>query len=216
MIIAVIPAYNEAKRIKGVILKTSKYVDRVIVVDDGSTDNTFAVAKRYADIVLKNIINMGKGFALRVGFEAAIKEKASLIVMLDADGQHDASEIPVFLRELKKSDFVIGERDFSKMHFRARCANMLLSAVFRILFGMDIGDSQSGFRAVNSKIYGKIKWDTNKYGVETEMLANAARNKVIYSEVPIATIYHEVYKGTSFIDGIKIALLMLKWRFFRW
>ncbi len=216
MIAAVIPAYNESKRLGDVIKKTKKFVNRVIVVDDGSKDNTFDVAKKNADIVLRNVVNMGKGFALKAGFEEAVRERADAIVMLDADGQHDPAEIPKLLAGLKKSDFVVGVRDFSKMPFRARFANNILTLIFRVLFFMNAGDSQSGFRAVKTRIYSRIKWKSNSYGVETEMLANAAKKKIAYSEVPIKTIYHEIYKGTGVTDGIKILLLMIRWRLFPW
>jgi len=214
MIAAVIPAYNEEKYLKDVILKTRKFVDKVIVVDDGSKDRTVEIAKKYADITLHHVVNMGKGFALRTGFEEAIRERASKIVMLDADGQHDPSDIPKLLRALSDTELVVGSRDFEKMPLRARFANIFLSFLFRCLFGTRINDTQSGFRALKSEIYKKIKWKSNRYGVETEMLANAAKKKINYSEVPIKTIYHEIYKGTNFTDGIKIALLMAKWRFF--
>lgn len=216
MMIAVIPAYNESRYLKEVILKTKKFVSRVIVVDDGSKDKTYDIAKRYADVVLRNIINMGKGFALKTGFEEAIKEGANAIVTIDADGQHDPSEIPKLVKALSKADFIIGSRNFEKMPFRARFANSLLSSLFRFLFGTNIKDTQSGFRAMKSRVYNKIKWKSSRYGVETEMLANAVRHRVRIAEVPIRTIYHEIYKGTSFIDGMKILCSMIRWRLLQW
>jgi len=213
MIIAVIPAYNEEKHIGDVIKKTKKFVDRVIVVDDCSSDKTFEIAKVSADIVIKNPINMGKGFSLRTGIEEAMKEKAKIIVMLDADGQHDPSEIPKLVAVLKEREMVVGKREFgSKMPIGSRVANIFFSSLFRILFNFDAGDILSGFRAIRAGSYRKIMWKSNRYAVETEMLAKAAKNKLSYAAVPIKTIYHEVYKGTSVIDAIKIFFYLLWFR----
>ena len=96
-IFAIIPAYNEEKQINSVINKTKKYVDEVIVVDDGSKDSTGEIAKKSNAIVLRHLVNLGKGAALKTGCDYAVKNKAGIIIAVDADAQHDPKEIPNFL-----------------------------------------------------------------------------------------------------------------------
>ena len=100
-IIAVIPAYNEELHIKEVIKETKKYVDEVIVVDDGSIDETFKNSST-ADFRLKHIVNMGKGLAMSTGFEAALKKGATIVVFIDADLQHDPKDIVPLLNKINQ------------------------------------------------------------------------------------------------------------------
>jgi|SRR3989344_6941699 len=212
-IVAVIPAYNEEKYIGGVISKTKKYVDEVIVIDDCSKDNTFNEAKNMGVIVLKHIVNLGKGATLKTGCEAALKLNATHIVVLDADGQHDPSEISDLIKTLNCSDIVFGVRKFNEnMPLVAKIGNKGLSFITKILFGISISDTQSGFRAFTAEAYKKIRWNSTAYSVETEMIARAGKNKLSYKEVNIKTIYNDKYKGTTFIDGFKIFLNMVIWR----
>lgn len=215
-IIAIIPAYNEEKHIFDVASKTKKYVDTVIVVDDGSADKTYEEAKRAkADFVLKHIINMKKGAALRTGFEAALRLNPDLIITLDADGQHSPDDISRLVNALKENnmDIIIGSRKRSEnMPFVFKLGNFGLNQIFRFLFKLKIDDTQSGFRAIKADVCGKIKWNSSGYAVETEMLANAGKHKLRCKEVPIETIYLNNVKGTTVIDGIRIFLQMLLWK----
>src|SRR3989338_298886 len=97
----IIPAYNEEKNIKGVIQKTKKYVKNIVVMDDGSNDETYETAKSTGVIVLRHIVNLGKGAGLKTGCDFALKQGADAIIILDADAQHEPAEIPNFLRELE-------------------------------------------------------------------------------------------------------------------
>ena len=212
MNIAIIPAFNESRTIKEVIKKTKKYVDKVIVIDDGSSDNTFNEAES-ADIRLKHIVNIGKGLALKTGFEAAIRENADTIITIDSDLQHDPGEIPLFLDKIKEHDIVIGTRSLNKkMPIIFRFGNSLIHYIFKILFNLNIKDTQCGFRAFKAEIYPLIKWQALNYAVETEILAKAGKNNLKIAEVPIKTIYADKYKGTNIIDGVKIIFSMLKWK----
>lgn len=213
-LIAVIPAYNEEQHIKDVINKTKKYVNKIIVIDDGSTDKTYEKSKK-ADLVLKHIINMGKGLALKTGIEAAINRKADLIVTLDADGQHKPEDIPRLVKILKEDnlDIVVGGREFDEnMPLVMKVGNMIIQKIFRVLFKVNIKDTQSGLRLFKAEIYPKIKWSASSYAVETEMLVKVGRYKLSYKEIPIETLYQDKYKGTTIFDGIKIILSMIFWR----
>lgn len=213
-IIAVIPAYNEEKHIDKVIDNAKKYVDEIIVIDDGSRDKTVQKAKK-ADLVLKHIINMGKGLALKTGIEAAIQRKADIIVTIDADGQHNPKDIPRLIKELEenKLDIIIGGRPFNKnMPIVQRFGNFIIHKMFTSFFHVDVNDTQSGFRAFRANIYPKIKWLASSYSVETEMLVKVGKCNLKYKEIPIDTVYEDKYKGTTIIDGIKIILDMLLWK----
>ncbi len=212
MNIAIIPAFNESSTIREVIEKTKKYVDKVIVVDDGSNDNTFNEAE-LADIRLKHVVNIGKGLALKTGFEAAINENADIIITIDSDLQHDPDEIPNFLEKIKDNDIVIGTRQLNeKMPLIFRAGNSLIHYIFRFLFNLKIKDTQCGFRAFKADTYSLIKWQASNYAVETEVLAKAGKNNLKIAEIPIKTIYADKYKGTNIIDGIKIIFNMIKWK----
>lgn len=210
----IIPGYNEQKHISKVVQDTFSFCDNVIVVDDGSTDDTSKNAGRA--IVLRHIVNLGKGAALRTGVEYAISRGAKRIVFLDSDGQHDPAMIPEFLENLKHNDIVFGYRKLSgKMPFVLRFGNWFINTVTSILFSIRLKDTQSGYRAFNTEIYEDIKWNSADYSVETEIIANVGRKKLKYKEIPIATIYADKYKGTTVLDGIKIVMNMIIWRFTR-
>jgi len=213
-IVAVIPAHNEIDHIYDVVTETKKHVDEVIVVDDASTDNTSELAEKAGATVLKHVVNLHKGASLKTGCEFAIHLGAKKIVMLDGDAQHDPKEIPFLLSKLDSCDFVIGEREFNKeMSKKSKIGNIILSTLSKFLFLKEIEDSQSGFRAFNSRIYPKIEWKSRDYKVETEMIRNIQKNNISYGGIKIKTIYHDKYKGTTALDGVKIALNMIQWRF---
>ncbi|MBW3003620.1 glycosyltransferase family 2 protein [Candidatus Woesearchaeota archaeon] len=213
---AIIPAYNEEKNIADVILKTKGCVDEIIVVDDGSRDSTFMMAKQAgANIVLRHMVNMGKGLAMNTGMEAAYKIGADVVVFIDADGQHDPGDISRLVNKLKDEnyDLVTGVRRFNKnMPIIFRFGNQFLVAAFNFLFGTKMSDLSNGFRAINMNSHNDLKWNSCGYAVETEMLANAARKNLRIGELSIETKYLDRYKGTTVLDGIKIFLNMLMWR----
>ncbi len=214
-ICAIIPAFNEEKHLDQVILETKKHVDFVIVVDDGSSDTTAEIAEKSADIFLRHSINGGKGVALQTGFLCAKREGADIIVTIDADLQHDASKIPDFVSTLdeKKADIVIGARGLGKSApIVYRFGNFVLNTTFRLLYGQKITDTQSGYRAFRMSTYSKYSWQSSGYDVETEMLTNARKHGLKLCEIPIATKYHNSYKGTTIFDGVKIFCKMLLWR----
>ncbi len=213
-VFAVVPARNEEKHVAGVVKAARKFVDEVIVVDDGSRDSTAETAKRAGAIVLSHPVNMGLGFSLRTGAEAALKLGADAIVTIDGDGQHDAEEIPKLLRALAAgNDVAIGTRHEKKdMPFLKRLGNRFIFEMQRVLFGSSVRDTQSGFRAFKASAWPKLCWNSWGYAVSSEIVKNVGLHKLRYAEVPIKTIYREEYKGTQVIDGLKIAITMVFWR----
>ena len=212
-VVAVIPAYNEEKHIGDVVRETKKFVDEVIVVDDSSKDNTEKFAMGAGAVVLRHVINLQKGGALKTGCEAAITLGADIIITLDGDGQHDPNEIFSLLRKLKKYDLVIGARKFNKnMPLNSRVGNRFLTWLSQLLFRNKITDSQTGYRAFNANIYPKITWESTDYGIETEMIKNISKHNISHAEVEVKTIYNDNYKGTTPFDGLKILANMISWR----
>ena len=157
----IIPAHNEAKDIRKVIKKTKRYSKNIIIVDDGSKDRTYEIASKNKVIVIKHIVNLGKGAALKTGCEYAIKKDAKEIIAIDADGQHDPKEIPEFLRELRNNDIVFSYRKrYGKIPFILRVGNYVINLTIRILYGIRLRDTQCGFRAFKTDIYQKLRWSS--------------------------------------------------------
>lgn len=212
-IFAVIPAYNEETNIRNIISETKKYIKNIIVVDDGSKDKTSEKSKKEGVIVLKHIINLGKGAALKTGCDYALKHGADKIIVLDADAQHEPSQIPDFLKQLENADVVLGYRKPNKeMPFILKYGNWFINKITKLLYGINLHDTQCGYRAFTSDAYKKIRWKASNYSMESEMIANIGKRNLKYKEMPIKTIYADKYKGTTIIDGIKIVCNLFWWR----
>lgn len=205
----VIPAYNEEERIAETIQKVKKKCQNVIVVDDGSSDETENVARKLGVIVLKHKVNLGKGAALKTGCDYAFKLGAKKIIVLDADGQHEPEEIPRFQEALNGKEIVFSYRMKSKeMPLVLSFGNKFINQTLKILFGIKLKDSQCGYRAFTADAYRKIRWQARDYYLETEVVIKAGKKKLKYAEIPIKTIYSDKYKGTTVLDGVKIVLKM--------
>lgn len=210
-IAVVVPARNEASRLPALLRQIPATVDAhpvvAIVVDDGSTDETAGVARLAGARVLRHAINLGKGAALATGCEAALKLGAGIVVAMDADGQHDPADLGRMAAPLLagEADLVIGyRRREGSMPGVLRLGNAGLNLTLRLLFGAAFEDSQCGYRAFRLASYGQLRWRASDYAVESEMLVRAVRSRLRVVEVPIATVYHDRYKGTQPLDGVRI------------
>ncbi|MCH8329277.1 MAG: glycosyltransferase family 2 protein [Nanoarchaeota archaeon] len=212
-IFAIIPAHNEEKHIGKVVKETKKYIDNVIVVDDGSKDKTKEAAEKSRAIVLRHLVNLGKGAALKTGCDYAVKNKADIIIVIDADAQHDPKDIPKFLENMKKYDVVLAYRKSNKnMPLILKFGNGFINQTIKFLYGPKIIDSQCGYKAFSAKVYKKIRWKSSDYSMESEIIAKIGKRKLSYCEIPIDTIYSDKYKGTTILDGIKIVFDLLIWK----
>ena len=215
-ICAVIPAYNEEENIAEVVKKTREHVDSVIVVDDGSEDDTAHIAEMMGATVVSHLVNMGKGFALETGIEKALENGSDILVTIDADNQHDPKDIPRLSNILinENLDIVFGSRSLDgDMPLILKFGNWWLCKSAQLLFGTKVTDSQSGFKAFRRDAYEKLKWRSSHYSVDSEIIMNAGTNKLRHKQIPIKTLYNCNHKGTTVIDGIRIFLNMLLWRF---
>ncbi|QQS37931.1 MAG: glycosyltransferase family 2 protein [Ignavibacteriales bacterium] len=191
-ICAVIPFYNEAETIHSISVETLNYVDQLILVNDGSTDQSL---KNIPDddriIIINSTSNNGKGSALKIGFLKSLELGFEYTVSLDADFQHEPKWIPSLTDALKNYDIVIGNRlnDISSMPIQRIASNKLTSMLLSLKTGTRIIDSQCGFRAFRTKVLQNILPSYNGYEAESEMLILAARQKLKVGSVNISTIY---------------------------
>ena len=214
-IFVIIPGLNEEKHIGDVILRVKRQGFRnIIFVDDGSKDNSSSVAKKSGAVVLRHVVNLGKGAAAKTGCDYALKCGAKILVLMDADGQHRPEDIPRLIAALTNNDIVFGYRHLNRnMPLMMRVGNRTINTTSRIINGLDLRDTQSGFRCMTSDAYKKVRWQSSNYSMESEMIANVARHKLRYTEIPIDTIYHDNFKGTTVADGIKVFINILRFRF---
>jgi glycosyltransferase involved in cell wall biosynthesis len=192
VIVALIPAHDEAPRV-GVVVSAALERLPVLVVDDGSADDTAAVARGAGATVIEQRPNQGKGAALRTGFRRALADGAEAILTLDADGQHDPTEIPRFLAALAadpRPDLVIGRRDFRSMPPARRLSNELGRIAFSWAVGRSIPDNQSGYRLVSRSLAeATLASDEHGFAFEVEQITTAIRMGSTIAWVPIRTIY---------------------------
>jgi glycosyltransferase involved in cell wall biosynthesis len=201
LVACVIPAFNAAGSLTAVVegLRMSVPGATVIVVDDGSSDDTIAVAQRTADVTVALPAHRGKGAALRAGLRRALFLRAGALVTLDADGQHDPAAVPLLLDALADADLVIGARDSGPpMPVWRRLTNRLASLAVSACTGRMIPDSQSGFRAMRPGVADQVaghmearQWG-DRYEYETAALIHLARQDYRLAFVPVPTMYPNV------------------------
>ncbi len=207
-IFCVIPAYNEAKNIVAVIGRVKPLVDGLVVVDDHSSDNTFALASNTGTPTLHHIINRGQGAALQTGNDYALLHDADIIVHFDADGQFLAEEIEDVVKPIldNQADIVFGSRFLGKKsnlpRFKKNIIMPLAKLINKIFFGINLTDPQNGFRAMSAKVAREIRIENDQMAHCNEILIKAFRNKYRIQEVPITVIYHEF--GQKFSGGLRI------------
>jgi glycosyltransferase involved in cell wall biosynthesis len=189
--LVVVPCYNEGKHIGKVVGKLKKYKLDILVVDDGSNDGCCNDISSKGVRVVRLKKNKGKGIALATGFSYAVKKNFDAVVTIDADGQHNPSDIRKFLENYGKAEIIIGKRalDTKHMPLSRVIANKLSSLILSFVCGQKIPDSQSGFRLVKTSVLRSIKIEENGYMAETELLIKASRKGFRIGHVPIETIY---------------------------
>lgn len=215
-VIVGIPAYNEERTIAKIVLKSLKFADTVLVVDDGSHDDTALIAEGTGATVIQHERNLGKGAAIRDCLEWAKKSRADVLVTIDADGQHDPTQIPMLLEVLRdaKADVVIGSRiskpeDMSQYRW---IGGRVLDSVTRVKVGNRIVDAQSGFRAYSRTAVERLVAAEYGMGVDTEVIRRARDAGMKIIEVPVAMKYSglDTSSHNSLIHGLDVIFSAVK------
>jgi len=191
-VLAGIPAYNETNYVGSVVLQARQYVDEVIVVDDGSTDNTAKVAKLAGATVIRHNQNSGYGAAVRSILAEAKKRNPDVLVLLDADSQHNPNEIPALIKPISEGfDLVIGSREAQKdktPRYRRIGQKVILHST-RLASKTNISDSECGFRAFSQRAISELELKESGMAISAETVASAADKTLKITEVPISNIY---------------------------
>lgn len=208
MLVAIVPAYNEEKNIGSVVRSLFNHVDKVVVVDDGSTDNTTLEAKKLGDVVLRHEINCGQGAALQTGHDYARKLGADYVLDFDGDGQFDAEDIKPALAELQKSgaDVLFGSRFLdgrSQVPWLKRRILLPLARLFnRCFFGINLTDAHNGFRILNQRALAQIHITQDRMAHASEIPTQAKKLGLKQIEFPVKVVYREY--GQGWAGGLKV------------
>jgi|TARA_B110000467_G_C18335226_1_gene496965 glycosyltransferase involved in cell wall biosynthesis len=201
MIVVCIPAFNEEKKIEKVIKLALTYSDKVIVCDDGSTDDTSKIAESSGAFVIKHKKNQGKGSALRSLFNYVLNSEGDIIVTIDGDGQFLPEEIPKLIEPISKNNFdiVIGYRfdSSTQMPFYRKFGNRILDQMTNLASELPFRDTQSGFRSYSRNALKQIKFSTNGFASDSEILINASRKKLRITETKVTVIYQTGEKTST-------------------
>jgi polyprenyl-phospho-N-acetylgalactosaminyl synthase len=191
---ALIAAFNEETHVAQVVTGTVPFVEGVVVVDDGSIDRTADRARESGAVVLRHERNRGKGCALRTGLDYVLKTSCTHVLFLDADLQHDPTEVPLLVARAAHGtgDFVIGEREFRKDAMPALrfYSNVIGSAILSRFIGAPVTDSQSGFRLVRADLLRGLRLTGTGYEIETEMLIKLVRAGAVVDRVTVRRLQY--------------------------
>lgn len=219
----VLPAYNESTRIQPVIDEIAEKGYNIIIVNDGSSDNTLDVVKESKRKYPERIhiyslpINRGVGVATQTGFEAVLNFNPKYIVSMDSDGQHSPDDLDNVIRPLVtgEAQAVIGVRPLKDMPLSRNFANAIMNLLTRIFYRVDVSDSQTGFRAITYDALKVIEINARGYLISSEFIREINDNNIPFVEVPIKTIYtpETQAKGTNVVVAFKILLQMIKHQF---
>jgi glycosyltransferase involved in cell wall biosynthesis len=213
----VIPAYNEEKSIGLVIddLKRAGYKN-IIVIDDGSRDNTYAEAKKKGVVALKHIINRGQGAALRTGIDCAIKQGAEFIVTFDSDGQHRVEDLSAMLEPVIKGevDVTLGSRFLRKTKMPLGRKILLKGSIIVqwLFYGIRLSDAHNGFRVLSRRAAEQIMIESDRMEHASEIVEEIVKKNIKYEEIPVEIRYsgYSMRKGEgSFFGAIKILFKMI-------
>jgi glycosyltransferase involved in cell wall biosynthesis len=212
LIVAAIPAHNEEKTIAKVVIRSMRYVDKVVVVDDGSNDDTAIIAERLGAHVVGHDDNLGYGAAIRSCFGVARDLNSDALVILDADGQHDADDIPKLLAPIQsgEADIVVGSRftgaDTSEVPSYRRAGLRLINEATNRIAKERISDTQSGFRAYSRKAIQQIRMYERGMGVTSEIQIRGGDAGLTVLEVPVEVAYKGLKTSSQnpFSHGLEI------------
>lgn len=205
----IIPAYNEEKNISNVIERVPPFVNEIIIVDDGSADNTSEVASKHAVRLIKHEKNFGKGEALKNGAKLASED---VLVFIDGDGQHDPSEIDSLISPIiqKKADLVIGYRNLEEAPLVRKFSNFMARFAIDMFTKQEVKDPLCGFRAMSKEAFNKLSVTKKGYEVEFDMIFEALRNDLKVANMPVSVNYKVGKSSITVKDNIKVISFVFK------
>lgn len=210
----IIPTYNESRTIGGLVSDIKRKGLDVVVVDDGSVDDTGRIAKNRGAHLISNIKNRGKGASLKRGFEHVLQKNYAAIIVMDGDGQHNTEDLLRFIKIARTSnaELIIGNRmgDTRSMPLLRRLTNKIMSHFISNLAEQEIPDTQCGFRLIKRHVLEKIELISLKFEIESEILIKAAKEKLKILSIPIKTIYQG---ESSKINPLKDTLRFIRMLF---
>lgn len=220
--VGIIPCYNVECFCEEVIRSSVPYFTKVVIIDDGSTDQTRNILERLSSEIKKLSLvihetNLGKGFAVLSGLKLALQEQVDALVILDSDLQHLCTEIPHFIQAIEQgADFVIGQREFREMPFRSKFSNWIVSFLLRRVYPKAPKDTQSGFRSFSLSFAKKIlaQIPGGRYEMEFRCLLLALKDRHPIKEIPISTIYIDQNRSSHFgkvRDSLRILRVLFQY-----
>ena len=214
LVVIVIPVFNEAKVIGSVIGEIRGQGNyTIIIVDDGSSDDSYIQASVHGDLTLRHKINRGKGAAVKTGIMAANLLQADIVVTLDGDGQHDPADIEKLITPLAKgeADVVLGSRMLNReeMPWPRVIANFIGNILTFLFYGLFVTDSQSGFRAYSKYAALIIDTKADKYEYDSKVIREIKFNRLRFAEIPVHTRYTEYSKGKKQKQGLVNGIVTL-------
>ena len=218
----VIAAYNEETVLRSVVEPLFSLTPNVVVVDDGSTDQTREVLRETKAILISHLVNRGQGAALETGIQYAVQEGAEIVVTFDADGQHDPEQIPALIQPILngKADVVFGSRFLHPDSSVPSARRLLLKAATRLTrwrTGLTVTDTHDGLRAFNRRVAEKLRFELERMGHASEIFEIIAREKFRYQEVPTRVRYtpYSLNKGQSPFEALNILATLLERSWFK-
>ena len=208
-VIVAIPCFNEERFIGSVVLKARKYADKVLVIDDGSADASAEVARDAGATVYRHETNKGYGAAVRTALQKGREQKADVLVILDADGQHDPKYVPVLVKPILdgQADVVVGSRflgEAQKVPFYRRLGQRALTVLTNLGSGHKLSDSQSGFRAYSAEALKVLNLSESGMSVSSEIQFAISKSGLKVIEVPIAVSYMDKAKRNPLGHGVSV------------
>lgn len=211
-ILVIIPLFNEAEVVEEVIFNLKKYFENIVVVDDGSTDNSNKILASLPIKLINHPINLGQGAAIKTGFEyAKCLEELSAVITFDADGQHNVEDAKFFAENILscQEEIIFGSRFLGNemnIPFFKRYVLRLATFFTNLLTGMKLSDTHNGLKAIKKSCLNKLDLDINGYAFETQLISQISRHEIPYKELPTNIIYsdYSLNKGQSLRNGLII------------
>jgi glycosyltransferase involved in cell wall biosynthesis len=216
-LLVLLPAYNEARAIADVVRGVLRHLPHVLVIDDGSTDDTAARAGEAGAEVIRLHPNQGKGVALEQGFAYALAQGYDAVVTMDSDGQHSPEDLPRFVEAFAEARYpvLIGNRmtSTSQMPTVRKWTNRLMSFLLSRVMGQSVPDTQNGYRLYHMAAIQDVTIDSARFAAESEILLHAATRGIRIGSVPVRTIYgDEQSKINPVKDTFRFLRMLMRFR----